>query len=592
MPPGHLLADRYRLLSELGRGGMSIVWRAYDGVLHRRVAVKVISESVSEELRPLLRREAWAAGRLSHPGIAQVYDYGEVPGPDGAVEAYLVMELVDGVPLDRWLAGGAALPWRRAAAVCGALADALAEVHRLDLVHRDLKPANVLVTARGPKLVDFGICAIVGAPDARDGQLMGTPAYVAPERIADEPVRPASDVYALGMLCYRMITGTLPWPVDSATGLLRSHVYTAPAALPPLPGLPDEVSACLMRTLDKDPAARPTARELADVLLPYAEPGDLSKEPPEARVAPAPGSSVAAAEPDATVAAALAVDTSATGAHSDSTALAVDVPTSGAHTVPAGNAEGDESEESAKNAELAAAAGGLDTTRLHLRSVILGKSGEPARPPRIPHRLRRPLAVLATALAATLILTAAWVGQSDRASEPSAHAATTPACAADFVVQQDSGTGFTAALTVRNEAGALDRWSVTFAFPADQSVSPGTAPAAVTASGQTQQVPVSLSQNGSRVVADAGAQPLPPGATVSLALSGTYAHANPLPTAVSLGGRGCATQVSGATVAPTPTQPTTPPTTGPATGTGTGKGTGTGQDAGPGKDKHHKKGKG
>ncbi len=261
-----VLAGRYRLVEPLGFGGMSVVWRAHDQVLDRPVAVKLLSEHIEAERRPLLRAEARAAARLSHPAIASVYDFGEARLGPGTPLPYLVMALVDGEPLDTLLDDGASLPWDQAAEIVARVADALTAVHAAGLVHRDVKPANIILTGRGPILVDFGICAEAGAPDVDDGLLLGTPAYVAPERLADAPVGPAADVYALGLLLYRMLAGRLPWPGDSTDGLLLAHLFREPDPLPAALQVPAALADLVMASLAKEPAGRPSAPDVALLL--------------------------------------------------------------------------------------------------------------------------------------------------------------------------------------------------------------------------------------------------------------------------------------------------------------------------------------
>src|SRR5215475_8936412 len=189
--PGDLISGRYRLIDHIGTGGQSVVWSARDEVLDRQVAVKMLAQPGSDRFRSQLRAEARAYGRLNTPRIAQVYDYGETESN----APYLVMEYVTGEPLSQRLAGGRSMSWPDAVTMAAQIADALREAHAHGLVHRDVKPDNVLLTAGGVKLVDFGICAMVGAPDAdEDGKLLGTPAYLAPERIIDAPVHAAADV--------------------------------------------------------------------------------------------------------------------------------------------------------------------------------------------------------------------------------------------------------------------------------------------------------------------------------------------------------------------------------------------------------------
>jgi serine/threonine-protein kinase len=263
------LGGRYRLIEELGAGGMSVVWRGHDEVLGRSVAIKVLAEGYVSDgaFRERMRREARAAARLCHPQVATVYDLGE---HDGA--PYMVMEMIGGPSLAEELRDGP-LPWRRALAVCADVAAGLAAVHEAGLVHRDVKPGNVMICSTSAKLVDFGISAEIGEPydPAPDGTVLGTPAYVAPERLTGGPTLAAADVYALGLLLYRALTGRLPWLVGTRTQLLRAHLVRRPAPLPRVPGLPDQVGALIRRCLAKDPAARPEAAELARVLARTAD---------------------------------------------------------------------------------------------------------------------------------------------------------------------------------------------------------------------------------------------------------------------------------------------------------------------------------
>ena len=220
-----LLQDRYRIQERLGTGGMASVWRAEDEVLGRTVAVKVLDGKLAEDehARVRLHEEARILARLSHPRVASVYDFGLV----GDVP-YLVMELVDGETLTSLLREGG-LDWRLAVRICAQVAEALDAAHELGLVHRDISPANILWTRGGVKVIDFGLCASTGDPEETDG-LLGTPAYMAPERIDGEPVRPASDVYALGVVLYRALADRLPWPTESLVQLLGAH-----RSLPPPP---------------------------------------------------------------------------------------------------------------------------------------------------------------------------------------------------------------------------------------------------------------------------------------------------------------------------------------------------------------------
>ena len=259
--PGLLLEDRYRLESRIAAGAVGEVWRADDLVLGRPVAVKVLQEGYASHPQTLarFRAEARHAGSLAHPGVAQVYDYGET-GPAG--RPYLVLELVDGPSLAGVLAGG---PLDPAATmdVVAQVGAGLAAAHAAGLVHRDIKPANLLMGRDGlVKITDFGIAHTAGsAPITQVGTLVGTPAYLAPERGAGERATPASDLYSLGIVAYECLTGTTPFhgtPLEVASA-------SRYGSLPPLPAaVPAPVTALVTDLTAKDPAARPgSAAEVA-----------------------------------------------------------------------------------------------------------------------------------------------------------------------------------------------------------------------------------------------------------------------------------------------------------------------------------------
>jgi eukaryotic-like serine/threonine-protein kinase len=262
------LGGRYRLDDQIGAGGMSRVFRGHDEVLDREVAVKLLT---AEHVRDTptherARNEARYAARLAHPNVAAVYDFG-TSRRAGQGAAFLVMELVDGPLLSDVLASGP-LDWQVAARVCAEVSAGLAAAHSQGIVHRDIKPANVVLTPSGAKILDFGIAATAGQTDAVPGYpsspaagatVLGTAAYIAPERLDGRPVTPATDMYALGVLLYQSLTGVLPWSARTDEQLLRSHRLVPPAALPPIDGLADEVAQVCAQCLDKRPGARPTA---------------------------------------------------------------------------------------------------------------------------------------------------------------------------------------------------------------------------------------------------------------------------------------------------------------------------------------------
>ncbi|MEV1158024.1 serine/threonine-protein kinase [Micromonospora chokoriensis] len=280
--PGRLLARRYRLLDQIGAGGMSVIWRARDEVLDRLVALKVLAPSLAADarFRGMVREEARAAAQLVHPHLTSVHDYGETVDPDGSITSFVVMELLDGEELELRLTEGP-LPWAEAVQVGAQVAEALAAAHRLGIVHRDITPANVMMTATGVKVLDFGIATRIGAPDEdEDGETFGTPAYVAPERLDGAPAQPSTDVYSLGVLLYEALTGRVPYPADTWEQLSAALADGPPPTLAELPELPPPVARICLRSLARDPADRPTARQVATVLRGHLLPPD----PPAATV--------------------------------------------------------------------------------------------------------------------------------------------------------------------------------------------------------------------------------------------------------------------------------------------------------------------
>src|SRR5262245_7288436 len=249
-----MLAGRYRLEAHSAAGAVGQVWRATDLVLCRPVAVKLLRSEYTQhpEILARFRAEARHAGSLSHPGIAQVYDYGDADWPESP---YLVMELVDGPSLARVLTGGPLDP-AHAMDVVAQAAAGLAAAHEAGLVHRDIKSANLLLGPDGQvKITDFGIAHAAGsAPLTQTGTLVGTPAYLAPERAAGAQATPASDLYSLGVVAYECLVGTVPFS-GSPLEIAAAH---RTRSLPPLPsGVPPGVAALVAELTAKEPAARP-----------------------------------------------------------------------------------------------------------------------------------------------------------------------------------------------------------------------------------------------------------------------------------------------------------------------------------------------
>jgi serine/threonine protein kinase len=252
---------RYEIIAELGRGAMGVVYKARDPKIDRFVAVKTISLSgqnpeEEREYRERFFHEAQAAGRLLHPGIVTIFDTGEEP--EGRI-AYIVMEYIAGQSLDRRLSGETKkLPLNTALLLTEELAEALDHAHGQGVVHRDLKPANILVTTEGhAKIVDFGIAKLNLAQMTISGRVLGTPAYMSPEQLEGEPVDKRSDLFSLGAILYRMVTGYGPFQGNSATTVCFKVANRDPLRATALNSdLPPALDAVIARAMAKDPAER------------------------------------------------------------------------------------------------------------------------------------------------------------------------------------------------------------------------------------------------------------------------------------------------------------------------------------------------
>jgi serine/threonine-protein kinase len=256
---GQLLAERYRLTRRIAVGGMGEVWEAEDTRLDRNVAVKVLKADLSGDAEFLtrFRIEARTTASLNHPGIAAVHDYGETASmPDGPEDtAYLVMELVEGEPLAAIIARGR-LTVDRTLDVLQQAGTALQAAHERGLVHRDVKPGNILVTPTGKvKITDFGIAkAADAAPVTRNGMVMGTAHYIAPEQALGHDAEPASDVYALAVCGYECLTGHRPFRSENAVTVAMMHIRDIAPPLPP--DVPMGPRKLIEATLVKDPRQR------------------------------------------------------------------------------------------------------------------------------------------------------------------------------------------------------------------------------------------------------------------------------------------------------------------------------------------------
>jgi len=264
MPAGVLPATigRYQILEELGRGAMGRVFRARDPNVDRHVALKVLAplhlaggEGEADELRRRFILEARAAGRLSHPGIVMVLDADADPATGSP---YIAMELVAGRSLEDLLREQGRLPPERAAAIVAEVARALAYAHGEGVIHRDVKPANILIPDRGPvKVSDFGIAKLASQSLTVTGHVLGSPFFMSPEQVRGEPVDARTDLFSLGAVLYRAVTGTVPFDGDTIATVAFKVVNIEPRpARDHAPEIPAALEAVIDRALAKDPAER------------------------------------------------------------------------------------------------------------------------------------------------------------------------------------------------------------------------------------------------------------------------------------------------------------------------------------------------
>ncbi|MCZ2525377.1 serine/threonine-protein kinase [Streptomyces sp. HB2AG] len=288
--PSQVISDRYELVQRLGHGGMGDVWRGYDTVLDRQVAVKLVrqeavaSPAVAEEFARRFRREARVTARIQHPGVPQVYD----AVLDASYERlYLVMELVDGVPLAYCIDPDLPLPVSWAAAVAAQVCTVLSHAHEVPVVHRDLKPGNILVANDGTvKVLDFGIAAMLRTDTTRitaTGSPVGTSRYMSPEQVQGGKVTPQSDLYALGCVLHELLCGRYLFE-GTEYQLMHQHLQAAPTPLRHLrEDVPEALEELVLHLLRKRPERRPAdTQEVYERLLPFLPPPGGTPAPDEA----------------------------------------------------------------------------------------------------------------------------------------------------------------------------------------------------------------------------------------------------------------------------------------------------------------------
>src|SRR5262245_31930657 len=256
---------QYQLTEVVGRGGMAMVYKAYQSSLERFVAIKLLSHTDDPQFAERFKLEARTIANLQHPNILPIYDYGEQQGM-----LYLVLQYIEnGASLADTL--GAQMEPAPTLRLMARVLEALGYAHERGIIHRDIKPSNILLLSpRWPMLADFGIAKLM-SDDQRltmSGMIVGTAAYMAPEQATGRPVDARTDLYSAGIVLYELLTGRVPFEADTPIAVLIKHSYEAPPPPRSLnPSLPEAVEVALLRALAKDPADRyQSAAEMAEAL--------------------------------------------------------------------------------------------------------------------------------------------------------------------------------------------------------------------------------------------------------------------------------------------------------------------------------------
>jgi serine/threonine-protein kinase len=273
--PEALLNNRYKVLSQIGAGGMSLVYKAQDMSLGRAVAIKVLRESYTRDTEFLNRflQEARAAANLAHPNIVTVHDFGEDSG-----RYYIVMEFIEGQTLKQIIRDEAPLNLERTIEHATQICAGVGYAHRAGLVHCDLKPQNIMITPEGRvKVTDFGIArALINIhPQEANEIVWGSPQYFSPEQATGSAPTPASDVYSIGIMLYEMLSGRLPFQSETPTLLALMHVRDdVPSLSLYNPAIPEAIERIIKKVLSKEPALRyRNADQLGHILHSYGERG-------------------------------------------------------------------------------------------------------------------------------------------------------------------------------------------------------------------------------------------------------------------------------------------------------------------------------
>jgi serine/threonine-protein kinase len=304
MAENPILNDRYRLIEQIGSGGMAVIYRAQDMELGRVVSVKILRPSLVDDPEFLIRfrREAQAAANLNHPNIVAVYDVGQ----DGPKTHYIVMEHVPGQDLKRMLRARGAFDVDAALAIIIEVCKGVGYAHRAGLVHCDVKPQNILITPDNTvKVTDFGIARALSAaqpqPDQVEDVVWGSPHYFSPEQAAGEGCTPSSDVYSIGIVLFELLTGQLPFGGKEYRDLAMAHLkQPAPLVTSVNPALPQDLDRIIQKVLAKEPSARyRTADQLGRILEKYRQQGQQATS--SFRVSPSAASAPPPPQPEQTL---------------------------------------------------------------------------------------------------------------------------------------------------------------------------------------------------------------------------------------------------------------------------------------------------
>jgi serine/threonine-protein kinase len=249
------MLGRYKILKELGRGAMGLVYLGKDPTIQRFVAIKTIrldhidNDDKLEEIKARFFREAESTGRLSHPNIVTIYDAGKENDL-----GYIAMELVEGTPLSQWARKPNLMPLHEVLLTTATVADALDYAHQQGVIHRDIKPANVMITKDGiVKVMDFGIAKMASSTKTHTNIVLGTPTYMSPEQIAGKKVDGRTDIFSLGVVLFELLTGQLPFTADNLSAMLFSITHHPhPAIQTVRPDLPPMVQEIVDRALQKE----------------------------------------------------------------------------------------------------------------------------------------------------------------------------------------------------------------------------------------------------------------------------------------------------------------------------------------------------